>query len=237
MDLLVGGETQRTVIWVGAPTMQDDDRDKAVVEINRVMAEEAAKRAPDVVYFDAYALFADEDGEYTRIDVPIDAASGDDRDESAGRVGDGVHRRGVHFTRRRPVPRADRCSRCSTSGTASRAQADPTRADQRAPSRKAVRSAARTGSERRRRLANDGTTPTTRRRSGNTGNQGGDARHDDAPSDADEDDAPPATDAPAPTQPPATTTTGNAAADDAAHASAEPVARVARPRASTRASA
>ncbi len=46
MDLLVGGEKKRTVIWIGAPTMRDDDRDKDVVELNRVMREEAAAAQP-----------------------------------------------------------------------------------------------------------------------------------------------------------------------------------------------
>jgi hypothetical protein len=85
MDLLVGDGEKRTVIWIGAPTMRDEDRDEAVVEINRIMQEEAATRAPYVVYLDAYDLFGDpEDGTYTdRLEI--------DGETVRVRVGDGVH--------------------------------------------------------------------------------------------------------------------------------------------------
>ncbi|MGH8979042.1 MAG: DUF459 domain-containing protein, partial [Acidimicrobiia bacterium] len=85
MDILVGGDAKRTVIWIGPPTMRDDDRDEAVVELNRVMREEAAARSPYVVFLDAYALFADpDDGGYTdRLEV--------DGETVRVRVGDGVH--------------------------------------------------------------------------------------------------------------------------------------------------
>ena len=55
MDLFVGGEKDRTVIWIGAPTMRDSQRDKGVLEVNRVMREEAEKRGPHVIYVDAYS--------------------------------------------------------------------------------------------------------------------------------------------------------------------------------------
>jgi hypothetical protein len=84
MNLLTGPSGQRSVIWIGAPTMRDSSRDKAVVQLNQVMQEEAAKRAPHVTYFDAYKLFSDEDGEYSdRLDTP----DGNVR----VRIGDGVH--------------------------------------------------------------------------------------------------------------------------------------------------
>jgi hypothetical protein len=209
MDLLVGGEKQRTVIWVGAPTMKDDERDKDVVEINRVMAEEAAKRAPNVIYLDAYALFSDEDGEYTdRIDVPVDT-EGDAGTESAEnesaesesvrvRIGDGVHftEAGAQYLARNVFALLDQRYRIG-------AQADPTR-----PINGTLEEGGEIGGSTGRddddnSSNNRGTTPTTRRRSGNTGNQSG-TPTTSAPSDSGEDDAPPPTDAPAPTQPPAT---------------------------------
>ncbi len=148
MDLLVGGEKQRTVIWVGAPTMKDDERDKDVVEINRVMAEEAAKRAPNVVYFDTYALFSDENGEYSdRIDVPVVAdpldAAGDTGTDSTGtsrpervgreRVGSRAHRRwcALHGGGR-PVPRAERV-RAARPAVRHRRAGRPDATDQRHP--------------------------------------------------------------------------------------------------------
>jgi hypothetical protein len=85
MDQLVGDEPGRTVVWIGAPTMRDEDRDEAVVEINRIMVEEAARRAPNVIYYDAYTHFADEEGEYT------DRITDADGDTVRARVGDGVH--------------------------------------------------------------------------------------------------------------------------------------------------
>ena len=84
MDLLVGGEKKRTVIWVGAPPMRDDTRDEDVIELNRVMREEAAKRNPYVIFVDSYQLFDDEDGAYTdRLEI--------DGETVRVRVGDGVH--------------------------------------------------------------------------------------------------------------------------------------------------
>ena len=208
MDLLVGGEKQRTVIWAGAPTMKDDERDKDVVEINRVMAEEAAKRAPNVVYVDTYALFSDENGEYSdRIDVPVvadplDAAgdTGTDSTENESvrvRIGDGVHftEAGAQYLARNVFALLDLRYGIG-------AQADPTR-----PINGTLEEGGEIGGSTGRddddgSSNNRGTTPTTRRRSGNNGNQGG-TPTTSAPSDSG-DDAPPATDAPAPTQPPAT---------------------------------
>jgi hypothetical protein len=86
MDLLRGSEDDpRTVLWVGAPPMSVEWRDEGVQELNRVMREEADKRAPDVVYVDAYALFSGEDGEYTS---SLRTLSGE---IERVRIGDGVH--------------------------------------------------------------------------------------------------------------------------------------------------
>lgn len=84
MDLFVGGEEHRTVIWVGAPTMATAWRDKGVVELNRVMREEADRR-DEVVYLDAYSLFAGSDGRYAA------SLRDDDGDLVRMRNGDGVH--------------------------------------------------------------------------------------------------------------------------------------------------
>jgi hypothetical protein len=84
MDLLMGPTKERNVTWIGAPTMRDKSRDKAVVQLNQIMQEEAAKRAPNVTYFDSYKLFSDEDGEFSD---HLDTPDGNVR----VRVGDGVH--------------------------------------------------------------------------------------------------------------------------------------------------
>jgi hypothetical protein len=83
MDLLLGDD--RVVLWIGAPPMRSESRDDGVVELNRVMREEAERRSPRVVYVDAYRLFADADGRYT--DTLPDA----DGDPVRVRIDDGVH--------------------------------------------------------------------------------------------------------------------------------------------------
>ena len=62
MDLLIGGKAQRTVFWIGSPTL-GTRYNHGAQELGRVMREEAAKR-PTVVYVDAYGLFS-ENGEYS----------------------------------------------------------------------------------------------------------------------------------------------------------------------------
>ena len=92
MDLFVGGQKDRTVIWIGAPTMRDSQRDKGVVEINRVMREEAEKRGPHVIYVDAYSMFGNENGKYSdRLDVPVGPDAPGETKNVRVRVGDGVH--------------------------------------------------------------------------------------------------------------------------------------------------
>jgi hypothetical protein len=65
--------------------MRNDQRDRGAVEVNRVMREEAAKRAPQVVYVDSYRIFAGEDGGYTE---SLEDADGD---TIRVRIEDGVH--------------------------------------------------------------------------------------------------------------------------------------------------
>ena len=61
MDLFVGS-SHRTVFWLGPPTLGTRSMDRGAVAIGQVMREEAAKRAPDVVYIDTYKLFSTTDG-------------------------------------------------------------------------------------------------------------------------------------------------------------------------------
>jgi hypothetical protein len=84
MDLFAGGDTHRTVIWIGAPTLRDEEMNEGAAEIDRVMREEADKR-DDVIYLDAYALFSGDDGGYTS---ELQTRDGEIR---RVRVGDGVH--------------------------------------------------------------------------------------------------------------------------------------------------
>jgi uncharacterized protein len=82
MDLLVGGVAHRTVFWVGSPIL-GTRYNHGAEEVDRVMREEAAKR-PNVVYIDAYSLFA-ENGEYS---TSLPDAKGN---RVGMRAGDGVH--------------------------------------------------------------------------------------------------------------------------------------------------
>jgi hypothetical protein len=82
MDLLIGGSAQRTVFWVGSPTL-GTRYDHGASELDRVMREEAAKRKT-VVYVDAYSLFA-ENGEYSAF------LNDSDGNRVQMRIGDGVH--------------------------------------------------------------------------------------------------------------------------------------------------
>src|SRR5258708_31210034 len=84
MDLLVGS-SHRTVFWLGPPTLGTTSMDRGAVAIGQVMREEAAKRAPDVVYIDTYKLFSTTDGTYSRriLDEP--------GNEIVARIPDGRH--------------------------------------------------------------------------------------------------------------------------------------------------
>jgi hypothetical protein len=85
MDVLVGGDAKRMVLWIGAPTMQDDSLDEGAQELNEVMKEEAAKRTPSVVYVDAYQLLSGPNGGYS---VRLTDENGE---EFRARISDGVH--------------------------------------------------------------------------------------------------------------------------------------------------
>ena len=82
MDLLIGGPAQRTVFWIGPPTL-GTRYDHGAKELGRVMREEAAKR-PTIVYIDAYSLFS-ENGEYSAY------LTDSDGDRVRMRISDGVH--------------------------------------------------------------------------------------------------------------------------------------------------
>ncbi len=87
MRTFVGGDRHRTVFWLGPPTLGDSNLDRGAALLGPVMAQEARKFAPDVVYLDAYKLFEGPDGGYSR--------------DLAGANGDVVEMRisdGVHFT-------------------------------------------------------------------------------------------------------------------------------------------
>jgi hypothetical protein len=84
MDLFAGGDAHRTVIWIGPPTLRDDEMDRGAAELGRVMREEADARG-DVTYLDAYTLFSGDRGGYC---AELRTRDGEVR---RVRVGDGVH--------------------------------------------------------------------------------------------------------------------------------------------------
>ncbi|MDP9333936.1 MAG: DUF459 domain-containing protein [Actinomycetota bacterium] len=84
MDLLVGS-SHRTLFWLGPPTVGTRSMDRGAAAIGQVMREEAAKRAPDVVYLDTYKLFSTKDGTYSRRILD------ENGQEIVARISDGVH--------------------------------------------------------------------------------------------------------------------------------------------------
>ena len=110
----------RTVFWLGPPTLGDQSLDDGAKAIGEVMREEAAKRAPDVMYVDTYKLFSTTDGELL-------AAH---RSTTNGKEIADAHlrRRALHRGRRRSTS-PTRCSRCSTSAGSITKQAEPSRPD------------------------------------------------------------------------------------------------------------
>ncbi len=74
----------RTVYWLGAPTLNDEKMDAAVVDVNAV-AQDVAKRHPKVHYVDTYKLFSDADGTFA-YDLPDEHGT-----VLTMRGGDGVH--------------------------------------------------------------------------------------------------------------------------------------------------
>ncbi|MDY7101739.1 MAG: DUF459 domain-containing protein, partial [Actinomycetota bacterium] len=82
MDLLTqpGG----TLTWVGLPVMRDQTLEQGVQIMNRVYAEEAAKR-PLVTFVDTHALFSDANGQFAEYLPAADGSS------AKMRQGDGIH--------------------------------------------------------------------------------------------------------------------------------------------------
>jgi len=85
MATFVGGKRHRTVFWLGPPTLGDSTLDRGAKGLGPVMAQEARKFAPNVVYVDTYKLFSGSDGGYAR---SFPDAKGD---TVQMRISDGVH--------------------------------------------------------------------------------------------------------------------------------------------------
>ncbi len=101
LDFVLGelvGDHHRTVYLVGPPPMGSSDLDRGARALGLLMAQEASQR-PDVVYVDAYSMFAGPDGGYaSRLDLSALAASPmfpvqvhGDLSSVQVRIGDGVH--------------------------------------------------------------------------------------------------------------------------------------------------
>jgi lysophospholipase L1-like esterase len=85
MDTL-GDSGRRTVYWVGPPPLRNPSLERGTQELGTLMADEA-KAHDNVVYVDAYTMFADADGHYTRrIDMPDLGLT-----DVLVRISDGVH--------------------------------------------------------------------------------------------------------------------------------------------------
>ncbi len=82
MKTLIG--PGRAVYWIGAPILKDQKMDAAVVEVNAI-AQEVARRHPEVRYVDAHKLFAGSDGTFS-YDLPDETGK-----VVTMRGGDGVH--------------------------------------------------------------------------------------------------------------------------------------------------
>ena len=82
MKTLIG--PGRTVYWLGAPTLKDQTKDSAVVQVNAV-AQEVAKRHPNVHYVNTYQLFSSSEGGFS-YDLPDETGK-----VVTMRAGDGVH--------------------------------------------------------------------------------------------------------------------------------------------------
>lgn len=85
MDTFVGGDKERTVFWLGPPTLGAKNMSAAALEIGRVMRDEASKHGPNVIYVDTYSLFEGPEGGYGR-------QIKDERGATiTARIADGVH--------------------------------------------------------------------------------------------------------------------------------------------------
>jgi hypothetical protein len=76
-------DPDRLVVWVGQPIMEPSEYNAGIQQLNDLFAAEAQKR-PNVVYVDAYDLFADGHGQYQ---VRLATAQGD----QDLRAADGIH--------------------------------------------------------------------------------------------------------------------------------------------------
>ena len=80
------GKSDRTVYWVGPPTMKANNLNRGTKALSSLMASEA-RLHENVVFIDAFAMFGDDAGNYTnRIDMPSL-----NRTNVLVRIGDGVH--------------------------------------------------------------------------------------------------------------------------------------------------
>ena len=78
------GDDGRSVIWIGSPTLRDDEKNDGVRQLNEVASEVASLHAR-TTYVDAYTLFGDRSGDYTP------TLPGEDGDPVRVRTSDGVH--------------------------------------------------------------------------------------------------------------------------------------------------
>jgi hypothetical protein len=82
LNVLIG--SGRTVYWIGAPILRDEQMDAGVVQVDAIAAAEA-KLHPEVQYVDAYKLFSDTDGMFA-LNLPDETGK-----VVTMRAGDGVH--------------------------------------------------------------------------------------------------------------------------------------------------
>ena len=101
MDLFVGGETDRTVFWLGPPTMRDRNWTRACSRSTASCAKRPRSAARTSSTSTPTRMFSDENGEYAdRLDVPV----GPSRPARRRASGADLRRRALHAGRRR-VPR------------------------------------------------------------------------------------------------------------------------------------
>ena len=78
------GRNGRPVIWIGAPTLRDGEKDSGVRKVNEV-AREVVERNADATYVDAYKLFSGLDGGYAATLPGVDGVP------TRVRTSDGIH--------------------------------------------------------------------------------------------------------------------------------------------------
>lgn len=82
----LSGDSDRTVYWIGPPPMKSGQLERGAKALSELMADEAT-RHDNVVFIDAYTMFADNEGNYTnRIDIPTLQ-----KKRVLVRISDGVH--------------------------------------------------------------------------------------------------------------------------------------------------